>query len=112
MAKMEVVEAPADVVVTDAAGRKLKIRQPDILDESRLIRAMGDASANQAYMTAYVFPAAMVIEIDANPILFPTSVAQVEALIKRIGRDGLKAVLDHVIAEAEKAVDKEEDLKN
>ena len=110
--KLEVIEAAADVVVTDATGRKLTIKSPGILEESRLIRSMGESATNAAYMSAYVFPVASVVKIDDMDIQFPTTVLQVEALIQRVGRDGLNAVLQHMLSEAKQSEDKEAELKN
>ena len=47
-----------DTVVPDSRGRKLTIREPSVLDESRLARLMGDSSTNMGYMLGYVTPAA------------------------------------------------------
>jgi len=64
-------------VITDNTGRRLTIQQPSILWESRLVRAMGDAAMNAAYMTGYALPAAMVVDIDGNGVPFPVTQATV-----------------------------------
>jgi hypothetical protein len=104
---------PATVsdVVTDSSGRRLKIAQPDILNESRLVSLLGEAAANQAYMVGYVLPAVMVTAIDDNDIHFPTTKLQVEAQIKRLGRHGLQAVMDHLTAQAGTAEGAEDGIK-
>jgi hypothetical protein len=97
----EGAQAPAaadDDVVTDSRGRRLKIKRPDILQESRLVKTMGEASTNQAYMTGYVLPAAMVVEIDGEAVQFPNSQREVDASITRLGREGIEAVLNHFIS--------------
>jgi hypothetical protein len=101
--KTEAKEQPtpkADPVVVDDKGRRLSIREPDILQESRLVRLMGDSSMNAAYMHGYVMPAVMVSAIDGVLMPFPSTVLEVEAAIQVLGRGGMEAVMAHVIASA------------
>lgn len=85
-------EAQPSNIVTDARGRTLKIVEPDVLTESRLVRMLGeDAAFNAAYMEAYVFPAVSVAEIDGEEEIFPTTQREVDALIQRLGREGIGA---------------------
>ena len=87
-------------IVVDASGRRLKIEEPDILTESRLVRLIGQESAlNSAYMGAYVVPAISVVEIDGDPMPFPMTLRELDAAIKRVGRDGLRAVVLHLAGE-------------
>jgi hypothetical protein len=85
-----------DAIVTDSQGRKLTIREPSILDEARLVRAMGDAASNQAFMVGYVLPCAMVTAINGEELFFPMTEMQAEAAIKVVGRPGIAAVMAHV----------------
>lgn len=105
---------PGDDYLTDAKGRRLKIKTPDLLFESRIVRMMGESSSNQAYMFGYVMPAVQVVEIDGDAVPFPTTMLQVEALIARLGREGLGRVMEHHTSEMQKAIDDraEQDLKN
>lgn len=109
MAKVEVVEKSADVVV-DKDGRVLKLRELSILEESRLVRALGESAMNPAYMAGYVLPAAMVGSINDDVVHVPRTEVEVEALISRIGRNSINAVLEHLQAKAE-SNKQEEDLK-
>lgn len=91
-AESPAAEARPDNVVVDGRGRTLKISEPDVLTESRLVRMIGqDAAFNAAYMEAYVFPAVSVAEIDGDPVDFPTTQREVDALIQRLGREGIGA---------------------
>lgn len=72
------------------------IKQPSILQESRLVRAMGEGAMNAAYMTGYVLPAAMVVEVDGEAVPFPLTELQVDAAIQRVGRAGLSAVMQYI----------------
>jgi len=85
----------AENVVIDSLGRRLVIEQPDFLTESRIMRALGDAASNQHYVLAYVMPAVMVVEIDGVKVPFPATLAQIEAAISRVGREGMVSVLGH-----------------
>lgn len=83
--------------VTDSLGRKLTIKEPDILQEARLSRVVGaDASTNIGYMLGYVMPAAMVTAIDGDDLIFPMTEREIDAAIKRLGRPGIGAVMAHL----------------
>lgn len=102
---------PQSEFVTDSTGRRLKIEQPNILNESRLVCLLGEAAANQVYMTAYVLPAVMVTQIDDDPVPFPVNRLQIDAQIQVLGRHGLKAVMDHITAQADAAANPEDGVK-
>ncbi len=89
------------VVITDAKGRHFKLKQPSLLQESHLMRALGEHSSNAAYVGAYVMPAAMVIEMDGVELEFPQTPRMVDAAIQRLGREGMAAVMAHLLAIAE-----------
>lgn len=107
----EVAPVKADPTVVDARGRRLSIREPDILQESRLVRLMGDSSMNAAYMHGYVMPAVMVASIDGVAMPFPSTVLEVEAAIQVLGRDGMESVMSHVIANAKAGGGEAESVK-
>ena len=109
----ELTQANSDVsaVVNDARGRKLTVRQPDFLQESRITKLCGEASTNVGYMYAYVFPAIAVIAVDGDAVPFPTTYLQIEGLIARVGREGCSAVLNHM-SSAHNAEAHREDVKN
>ncbi|MBB3258221.1 hypothetical protein F4827_003089 [Paraburkholderia bannensis] len=94
-----------DNVVIDSRGRRLVIGEPDFLTESRIIRALGEASLNTGYVMGYVMPAVRVVEIDGVHVPCPTNLNQVEAAIARLGREGAAAVIarDAIIMEKAKA---------
>ena len=99
------VEQPAlpDNIVTDSKGRVLKVAEPDVLAESRLMRLVGaEAALNPAYMRLYVIPAVSVVEIDGEEMPFPMNQREVDAAISRLGHHGIDAVLKRT-AEKNKA---------
>lgn len=81
-----------ETVITDKTGRRLTLRKVGVLETLRLYKALGaELSMNGPYMHAARLAAA-VIMIDDVPSPFPTSEAAVEALLVRLGEDGLEAV--------------------
>lgn len=97
--------------VADSLGRTLTIKEPGVLDESRLARLMGDSSTSIGYMLGYVTPAAMVIAIDGEPLPFPRTELQVDAAIQRLGREGIGAVMSYLTKKASANEGRAEDIK-
>lgn len=101
------------VYVTDPKNRKLGLRQPDFLEEFRIIEAVGsETAANITYM-AMLNPLLYLAEIDGEAVAIPRSKMQAEALIKRVGREGFLAIVKGI--EQHFAVDEkafEEKVKN
>jgi hypothetical protein len=84
------------VAVTDKRGRRFVIRRPTAIDTLRLFKAAGPVlSLNEPWL-AMAGLAATVIEIDGIPVPAPFNEAQIEALIERLGDDGLAAIVDSV----------------
>ncbi|MBU9203130.1 hypothetical protein KTD31_17375 [Burkholderia multivorans] len=102
-AQAPAADALPENVVVDPRGRRLVLREPDFLTESRIMRALGDAASNTSYVLAYVMPAVQVVEIDGAMLPPPTTLEQIEAAIARLGRDGTTAVLEHVTGKAKAA---------
>jgi hypothetical protein len=96
-------QALPDNVVVDSLGRRLVIEDPDFLTESRIMRVLGEASTNSGYVLGYVMPAIRVMEIDGVRAPYPTTLQQVDAAIKRLGREGTAAVLDRDMRKLEAA---------
>lgn len=87
-----VKDANRTVTVTDDRGRKLTVKRMDKgLVSFRLARLLGDDAAN-----GMVFAQAMLyvscVAINDDPIVFPKTELQLEALIDRLDLDGLKAI--------------------
>jgi hypothetical protein len=87
--------AQQEVVVTDARGRSITLRNPGVLAEYRLIEALGESAKNTVYL-AMVAPLIFVTMIDGVLAPMPSNKSQVEALISRLDRDGLDAVVNGV----------------
>lgn len=82
-------------VLTDAKGRKLTVKDLSALEQLRLLRAIGpDQSMNQPYVMS-VQAAASVTFIDTVPCPKPTNERQIDAMIDRLGDEGLAVVQLH-----------------
>lgn len=98
--------------VTDSKGRVLKIKEPTFLQEARINRLVGDSSTNVGFMCGYCLPAIHVVEIDGNPVPFPTTDRELEALIARLGREGRDAVATYFEGREKATSDHESAVKN
>ena len=103
-----------EVNVTDAAGKVITLKKPNALAQYRIVKVVGgETAANQTLMMMYM-PLLYVAAIDGDPVGFPTSERQLEALITRLDDPGLAAVMQGVEAnwggDAQKAL--EADVKN
>jgi phosphate uptake regulator len=95
----------------DRAGRTLLLRRMDALDRLRLFKALGPAlSVNTPYLGMALI-AASVSSIDGVPVPPPITEDQLEALIRRLGDDGLAALADALDA-ADQVGDDRADVGN
>jgi hypothetical protein len=84
-------EAPA---ATDSRGRTLTLRHLSALDKLRLFKAAGPTLAQNGPWMGVALLAASVAAIDDVPVPAPVTEAQIEALVGRLGEEGLAAVAD------------------
>jgi hypothetical protein len=73
------------------------VRRLSALDRLRLFKALGPDLAENAPYVGMALLAISVTEIDKIPLPPPRSEGQVEALIQRLGDDGLAAVSDALL---------------
>ena len=106
-------KAAASVTVTDALGRTITLKRPGVLAQYRLIEALGDTAKNEVYV-GMALPLIYVSAIDGELTVQIARKSEVEALIQRLGEEGISAVMDAVRANfgaADPAKDRA-DLKN
>lgn len=84
-----IAEAVSTVQAKDPKGRTYTLEKPGIIQQSRLVRIFG--AENQSYQ-ALILPLIYLQAIDDDRVMFPVSVPQVEALLKRLGDDGYETV--------------------
>ena len=92
--------------VVDALDRRLVLRNLTALDKLRLLKAAGpELAMNQPWLAVAVL-AASVAAIDDVPFPRPSTEAQIEALVGRLGDAGIEAVADamEISAEPDEAV--------
>lgn len=101
-------------IVTDAKGRKITTRKFNVLDQVKLLRAIGAEQSNNQPYVQIVMMAASVSDIDGVPCPVPTNERTIDAAIARIGDDGFAALMvdmrrqvDALEAAAEAAADGE-----
>ena len=81
-------------VVRDATGRRIPLRRLGALDKLRLFEAAGPVlSGNDRWLGMAVL-ACSVTAIDDVPWPMPASKQGVEAMVQRLGDDGIAAVSD------------------
>jgi hypothetical protein len=106
----ELVKAAiADTTLDCDDGRKIKVRKPGPLAQFRIVQAAGaESAANNTYMQM-INPLIYVYEIDGQPVHLPMNPREIEALIARLGDDGLNAVmgwyLETIVIPGQKAIE-------
>jgi hypothetical protein len=89
-----VAAAQAAPTITDAQGRMLTLRRLTALDKLRLFKAAGPTLAHNQLWLGMATLACSVIAIDDVPVPAPAGEAQIEALVARLGNDGLDAIAE------------------
>lgn len=90
--------------VTDAKGRVIGIRKLTVVDQVRMLRAIGPAqSQNEPYVQT-VECACMALDIDGVPLPFPRNEAQIDANLTKLGDDGVNALFAVRIAEIQAGI--------
>jgi len=87
-----VAAAAAEVEVTDALGRRLRVRRPGALDRLRLFKAAGPVLAQNERWLGLAMLAFCVSEIDGTPVPQPAGEAMLERVVERLGDAGTAAV--------------------
>ncbi|QEH36504.1 hypothetical protein OJF2_50880 [Aquisphaera giovannonii] len=99
------------ILVTDTLGRSLGVRKMLLLDRMRMFEVIGpENSKNEAYV-GYSALAFSVVSIDGDPVARPANKIQLEALVQRLGDEGIEAVAEHFASEAAAAASSPEDEK-
>ncbi len=78
-----------DVEVVDGTGRRLTVRPLSALDRLRLYKAVGSELAMNDVWFGVAVLATAVRAIEGVPVPLPVSEAQIEALVQRLGDEGL-----------------------
>lgn len=84
------------LIVPVKDGRKLTLTYPGPLAQYKIVRAMGPVESESARLCRMYMPLIYLSAIDDMPVLLPTSLLQIEALIERLGHKGLAALQEGV----------------
>lgn len=94
--KRIIEEAIRPLTVTDANGRTVEFRKASALDTLRLLKAAGpELSKNEAWLSMAIL-AFNVSRIDHVPMPQPTSEAQIESIISKLGDTGIAAIAEAI----------------
>jgi hypothetical protein len=88
--------AAAEFLVEDSKGRVFTLQRPGILAQFRIVEVMGASADIQTYR-GMVTPLIYIAAIDGDPIAKPVNKLQLEALIQRVGDEGLDAVVKGIV---------------
>ena len=95
-----VARANAEDAITDSRGRKIKLRNPGVLAQYRLVKMIGaEAARNEVYVNMLI-PMLWVSEIDGEAVAAPASEREIEALIQRLGEEGIAAIVGKMEADS------------
>jgi hypothetical protein len=87
-----IIRTKAPIATTDSIGRHFKVRYLGPADKMKMFRILGkDLADNQTYM-GHATLAWAVSEFDGDPMPFPQSVRETEAVMSRLGDEGAEAV--------------------
>lgn len=87
-----IAAAQAAPCVSDARGRRLQLRRLTALDKLRLFKAAGPVLAQNQSWLGMAALAVSVAAIDDVPVPAPANEQQIEALVGRLGDEGLAAI--------------------
>lgn len=81
--------------IVDADGRNIVLRQPNIMDQYFLGKALGE-DANNSHCYNLMVSILYVAAIDGLPLETPQKYPECIAALKRLGDEGVKAVISEV----------------
>jgi hypothetical protein len=101
----------ADAQVIMAGAMQVSLQKPGVLSHYRIVEVVGESAKNQVYMSM-VMPLLWITEIDGAPQMAPTTKRELEALIQRLGDDGVNAIMAHVYKDSAAAAASGDSVKN
>lgn len=89
----QIVNAATDEVsVIDVRGRKITTRKLRPLSRTRLFKLIGPDNSRNMPLLGYYSMAVSVTQIDGVAVVWPSKEIEIEALLDRLGDDGIDAV--------------------
>lgn len=93
---------------TDSLGRRIVVQRPNALTSYRIMKMLGGENARNEVVIGYAMLACSVVSINGEPIMMPNSERQIEAMIDRLGDEGMAAIADCFAANPVVTTGKEE----
>lgn len=94
-------------VITDSLGRQIRLRKPNILDRYDLFSAMENDTKNTACLS-HAIPLLHIATIDGEVLECPKSYADFRWALKKMGEEGMDAVMKFMSEVEEKNDEKKE----
>lgn len=99
----EVIETDKGIMLTSPKGRKILYKELTLEEELDVTCAVEEDRAGRISYIQSVIIAASIREIDGKPCQLPSTEAQVRAMLKRVDKDGIVAVFQHLSDERKKS---------
>ena len=90
---------------TGGDGRVFTFRKVGVVQQARILRAIGPAQSDNAPYVNMVFEASMVSDIDGVPLPFPTNERQIDTMIDKVGDAGFAMLIVRRLAAQKKFMD-------
>lgn len=100
-----IASATTAPTVTDTLGRRLALRRLTALDKLRLFKAAGPGLAHNQPWLGMAMLAASVTAIDDVPVPPPATEQQIEAMVMRLGDEGIAAIAGALTAEPQRSTE-------
>lgn len=101
-----------EAATISAGALRVTMKKPGILSQYRIVEVVGgDTAKNETYMNM-ILPLLWITAIDDQPVPAPSTKRELEALITRLGDEGVPAVMKHVYHAPEGAQPSDEAVKN
>ena len=109
-ASEEIIKA-ANVVETVVVGEMtIGLKKPNVLRQYQIVEVVGNSAKNETYM-GMVMPLLWVVEINGEDQPYISTKRELEALISRLGDEGIGAIMGHLNTKAI-AAESDESIKN
>ena len=89
----------------DRDGRSIGVRTLSVLEEMRLLKILGEYNSSYYNFCAQV---ARIVEIDGQRVYTPNSEREIEVIATRLGKAGVAALMEGIVAAATQESDEKE----
>ena len=86
-----------EATIIDGRNRAIRLKKPDMLAQYDLVEVLGNDRASNSTFLSMVAPLIYVAEVAGEPVFPATTYAEVRALIKLLGEEGIQAVAEGIV---------------